>query len=116
MAPWNGSLLSTGISSVDSDILIIASDIDETVALSEVNKTQELLGENVLHSALLIDAGHYHYVPLGCAIRGCVGNLSIDEATNFTNVTILIFLAQMLNWPDSNNYQMPERNYVVWRV
>ena len=38
-------------SSVDSDILIIASDIDETVSLSEVNKTQELLGEDVIHSA-----------------------------------------------------------------
>lgn len=116
LAPWNGSLLGTGISSVDSDILIIASDIDETVALSEVNKTQELLGENVIHSALLIDAGHYHYVPLGCAIRGCVGNLSIDEATNFTNLTILTFLAQILDWPYANNYEMPERNYVVWRI
>lgn len=116
LAPWNGSLLSTGISSVDSDILIIASDIDETVALSEVNNTQKLLGENVLHSALLIDAGHYHYVPIGCEIRVCVGNLSIDEATNFTNVTILTFLAQMLNWPNSYDYEMPKRDYVIWRV
>ena len=44
------------------------------------------------------------------------GNLSIDEATNFTNLTILTFLAQMLDWPYANNYEMPERSYVAWRI
>ena len=116
LAPWNGSLLDDGISSTDSNILLIASDIDETVSLSEVNNTRDLLSENVLHSALLIDAGHYHYAPIGCAVRGCVGNLSIDEATDFTNTTILIFLAQMMQWPGANDYEMPEREFVEWRV
>ena len=116
LAPWNGSLLDNGISSTDSNILLIASDIDETVPLYEVNNTRNLLSDNVLHSALLIDAGHYHYAPIGCAVRGCVGNLSIDEATDFTNISILIFLAQMLQWPGANDYQMPDREFVEWRV
>ena len=31
-------------------------------------------------------------------------------------ISILIFLAQMLQWPGANDYQMPEREFVEWRV
>jgi predicted dienelactone hydrolase len=115
LAPWNGSLLRSGISKVDSDIFLLASDIDETVPLSEINQTRILLGDNVIHSSLLIDAGHYHYAPIGCAVRTCVGNLSIGDATNFTNESVLLFLTQLLNWPGAEDYSMPEPSYVEWR-
>jgi predicted dienelactone hydrolase len=116
LSPWNGSILDDGISQVDKPVFILSGNMDETTTIIEVNKTANSLGNSLINYAILNNSGHYAFAPIGCAAYGCDGLLDIDISTSFANESVTIFLAQLLNWPSSENYSMPEYNFVNWEI
>ena len=115
LSPWNGSVLNSGISSVSIPTLVLTSDIDDTTVIFEVNNTSFQLGDNLVNYAIFNNSGHYAFAPIGCAARGCDGLLDISVSTDLANVSSIIFLAQQLNWPDSELYEFPDSEHITWK-
>ena len=115
LSPWNGSVLNSGISSVSIPTLVLTGDIDDTTVIFEVNNTSFQLGENLVNYAIFNNSGHYAFAPIGCAARGCDGLLDISVSTDLANVSSIIFLAQQLNWPDSELYEFPDSEHITWK-
>ncbi len=115
LSPWNGSVLNSGISSVSIPTLVLTGDIDDTTVIFEVNNTSSQLGDNLVNYAIFNNSGHYAFAPIGCAARGCDGLLDISISTDLANVSSIIFLAQQLNWPDSEIYQYPDSEHIMWK-
>ena len=115
LSPWNGTVLNQGISSVSVPSLVLTGDIDDTTVISEVNNTTTLLGNNLINYGIFNNSGHYAFAPIGCAVRGCEGLLDIGISTDLANESAIIFLAQQLNWPYSDEYQYPISEHIVWR-
>jgi predicted dienelactone hydrolase len=115
LSPWNGSVLNSGISSVSIPTLVLTGDIDDTTVIFEVNNTSFQLGDNLVNYAIFNNSGHYAFAPIGCAARGCDGLLDISVSTDLANVSSIIFLAQQLNWPDSELYEFPDSEHITWK-
>ena len=115
LSPWNGSILNQGISSVSVPTLILTGDIDETTVISEVTNTSVRLGSNLVNIGIFNNSGHYAFSPIACAARGCDGLLDVGISADLANVSVIIFLAQILDWPNSDEYQYPLSEHITWR-
>ena len=108
LSPWNGTVLNKGISNVSVPSLVLTGDVDDTTTISEVNNTVSKLGDNLVNYGIFNNSGHYAFAPIGCAARGCDGLLDIGISTDLANESAIIFLAQQLNWPFSEEYHLQE--------
>ncbi len=115
LSPWNASILDSGISNVNRPVMILSGDADDTTTINEVNNTAYRLGENLIHYAILNNSGHYAFAPVGCEAYGCSNLLDIEYSTSFANQAVTIFLANLQNWPNSNNYAMPMGEFINWQ-
>jgi|TARA_B110000438_G_scaffold160462_1_gene153696 predicted dienelactone hydrolase len=115
LSPWNGTVLNQGISRVSVPTLILTGDIDDTTVISEVNNTSLRLGSNLVNYGIFNNSGHYAFAPIGCAVRGCEGQLDIGTSTDLANESAIIFLAQELNWPSSELYDYPISEHITWK-
>jgi len=115
LSPWNGTVLDQGISSVLVPTLILTGDVDDTTVISEVNNTSTILGNNLVNYGIFNNSGHYAFAPIGCFVRGCDGLLDVNISTVLANQSVIIFLAQELNWPGSELYEYPESEYISWK-
>jgi len=115
LSPWNASILNTGISSVSVPTLVLTGNVDETTVISQVNNTVLQLGDNLVNYAIFNNSGHYAFAPIGCFAYGCDGLLDINISTHLANISAIIFLAQQLNWPESNTYDFPNSEHITWK-
>ena len=115
LSPWNGTVLNEGISNVSVPSLVLTGDVDDSATISEVNNSVSKLGDNLVNYGIFNNSGHYAFAPIGCAARGCDGLLDIGISTDLANESAIIFLAQQLNWPFSEEYHYPISEYILWR-
>ncbi|MDE0707795.1 MAG: thrombospondin type 3 repeat-containing protein [Candidatus Poseidoniales archaeon] len=114
LAPWTGFVLEDGVSNVDNPILILTGDVDETTNLTMVNGIVGDLDENLTQYGVFTAVGHYHFAPIGCDFYGCVNNTDIEIVKSLTNQSALVFFAQLLDWPNSSELNMPQSEYLTW--
>ena len=116
LSPWNGSILDQGISKVGVPTMILSGNLDDTTTITEVNNTAFSLGNSLIHYAILNNSGHYAFAPIGCEAYGCEGLLDIEISTKFANQSAIIFLAGLLNWPNSGEYSLPMEEFAEWQT
>ena len=115
LSPWNASILNSGISSVNVPTLVLTGNADETTVISEVNNTVFRLGDNLVNYGIFNNSGHYAFAPIGCLAYGCENLLDVNISINLSSISAIIFLAQQLNWPESDAYNFPDSEHITWK-
>ena len=115
LSPWNASILNSGISSVNVPTLVLTGNADETTVISEVNNTVFRLGDNLVNYGIFNNSGHYAFAPIGCLAYGCEDLLDVNISINLSSISAIIFLAQQLNWPESDIYNFPDSEHITWK-
>jgi hypothetical protein len=96
--------------------MILSGNLDDTTTITEVNNTASSLGNSLIYYAILNNSGHYAFAPIGCEAYGCEGLLDIEISTKFANQSAIIFLAGLLNWPNSDEYSLPTGEFAEWQT
>jgi hypothetical protein len=68
-----------------------------------------------LHFGIIAGAGHHQFSPLGCETYGCEGQIENNITMDLTNASVIVFFAQLLDWPDADTYAFPATEYIEWQ-
>ena len=117
LAPWNGEVLKSGLLNLSTPTLIITGDSDETIDLNRVLHIVSDIGDEVdLTFGIINNTGHYQFAPIACEVyvEYCEGQLTVEEVANITNRAVLVFLARLLGWPDSDTLEISDSEFIKW--
>jgi predicted dienelactone hydrolase len=115
LAPWTGLVLDEGLADIDTPVMVLTGDIDETTNISMVTGIVDEIETDVLHFGIIAGAGHHQFSPLGCETYGCEGQIENNITMDLTNASVIVFFAQLLDWPDADTYAFPETEYIEWQ-
>jgi predicted dienelactone hydrolase len=117
LAPWNGGVLKSGLLDLSTPTMILTGDSDESTDLNHVQHIVSDIGNEAdLIFGIINNTGHYQFAPIACEAYAeyCEGQLTVEEVADITNRAVLVFLARLLDWPDSDTLEISDSEFIKW--
>jgi len=115
LAPWDAFVLNSGLAYLRSPVMVLTGDEDATTNLTQVSAIAGEITRLDLQFGIILGAGHYHFSPIGCDAYGCDNQLDINVTTELTNMSSIVFLARILDWPGADALTLPQSEFIEWQ-